>query len=106
MGVAEDDQIGPVLDDQFCSGGLQVIWALRRLLMMRKRCPYCRGRGIVLETEAATSVPESCPVCNRRGYNLVPSDARSCSLCGGSGRIGVPGSWKPCPDCGGIGSRW
>ncbi|MBM3142564.1 MAG: hypothetical protein FJ005_05910 [Chloroflexi bacterium] len=76
-------------------------------MMNRKRCAYCRGQGSAPPGIGEPSAPEPCPVCNQRGYNLVPSDAVLCSLCQGSGRVAAGGGdWKPCPDCGGIGSRW
>jgi len=75
-------------------------------MMNRKRCAYCRGQGSAPGL-GGPSAPEPCPVCNQRGYNLVPSDAVLCSLCQGSGRVPAGGgSWKSCPECGGIGSRW
>ena len=74
-------------------------------MMLRKRCPYCRGQGAV-PGSGGPSATEPCPVCNQRGYNLVPGDAVLCSLCRGSGRVIAGLGWKPCPDCGGIGSRW
>ncbi len=75
-------------------------------MMLRKRCPYCKGQGAV-PGHTGPSIPEPCPVCNQRGYNLVPADAVTCPLCGGGGRVRAAGEmWKPCPDCGGIGSKW
>jgi len=75
-------------------------------MMLRKRCPYCRGRGSAPGPEGP-SAPEPCPVCNQRGYNLVPSGAGLCSCCQGSGRVQAgDGCWRPCPECAGIGSRW
>lgn len=75
-------------------------------MMMRKRCPYCKGQGAVKSDSSATLV-EPCPVCGQRGYNLVPSNALTCALCQGSGRLSTgERGWRVCPDCGGIGSRW
>jgi DnaJ-class molecular chaperone len=75
-------------------------------MMLRKRCPFCRGQGSTPGPEGP-SAPEPCPVCNQRGYNLVPSDAGLCSCCQGSGRVRAGGEgWKPCPECDGIGSKW
>jgi DnaJ-class molecular chaperone len=75
-------------------------------MMLRKRCPYCRGQGSAPGPEGP-SAPEPCPVCNQRGYNLVPSHAGLCSCCQGSGRVRAgDGGWRPCPECAGIGSSW
>jgi hypothetical protein len=75
-------------------------------MMLRKRCPYCRGQGLAPGPEGP-SAPEPCPVCNQRGYNLVPIDAGLCSCCQGSGRVRAgDGGWRPCLDCDGIGSKW
>jgi DnaJ-class molecular chaperone len=73
-------------------------------MVIRKRCPYCKGQGAIAGHDKTTVEP--CPVCNQRGYNLVPSSAVTCTLCQGTGRIFSGGTGKICPDCGGIGSRW
>ena len=76
-------------------------------MMLRKRCAYCRGQRAVPGSKGLSTPVEPCPVCNQRGYNLVPGDAVLCGCCGGTGRLPVgDGSWKPCPDCGGIGFKW
>ena len=76
-------------------------------MMMRKRCAYCRGQGAISGTGGPSALLETCPVCNQRGYNLVPSDAELCSVCQGSGHVRAgDGGWRPCPDCSGIGSKW
>lgn len=74
-------------------------------MMIKKRCPYCKGQGAVTSYGSATIQP--CPVCNQRGYNLVPGTSLTCALCQGTGRlVGGGGIGKICPDCGGIGSKW
>ena len=76
-------------------------------MMLRKRCAYCRGQGAVPGSGELSAPSEPCPVCNQRGYNLVPGDAIPCGCCGGTGRLpSGGGSWKPCPDCSGIGFKW
>jgi hypothetical protein len=76
-------------------------------MMLRKRCAYCRGQGAVPGAEEPSAPLEPCPVCNQRGYNLVPGDAVLCGCCQSSGRMPAGGgNWKPCPDCSGIGYRW
>jgi DnaJ-class molecular chaperone len=76
-------------------------------MMLRKRCTYCRGQGSVASSEGPSAPPEPCPVCNQRGYNLVPGGAALCGCCRGSGRVPAGGAnWRPCPDCNGIGYKW
>jgi DnaJ-class molecular chaperone len=76
-------------------------------MMLRKRCAYCRGQGLALGSEVPSASPEPCPVCNQRGYNLVPGGAALCGCCQGSGRVpDGGGGWRPCPDCNGIGFKW
>jgi len=76
-------------------------------MMLRKRCPYCRGQGVAPSPAGPSAPAEPCPVCEQRGYNLVPGDAMPCSCCQGSGRVPAGGgSWQPCPDCSGIGFMW
>jgi len=75
--------------------------------MLRKRCPYCRGQGAVPGDEGHSAPSEPCPVCNQRGYNLVPGGAVLCGCCQGSGRVRAGGGgWRPCPECSGIGFMW
>jgi len=76
-------------------------------MMLRKRCPYCRGQGAVPGNEGHSAPSEPCPVCNQRGYNLVPGDAVLCGCCQGSGHVRAGGGgWRPCPECSGIGFMW
>jgi DnaJ-class molecular chaperone len=76
-------------------------------MMLRKRCAYCRGQGLVAGAGGSSALPETCPVCNQRRYNLVPGAASICGCCGGSGRVPAGnGVWRPCPDCNGIGYKW
>jgi hypothetical protein len=75
--------------------------------MLRKRCAYCRGKASVSGAEGPSAPTEPCPVCNQRGYNLVPGSAEICGCCQGSGRVSAGGgNWRPCPDCNGIGFKW
>ncbi len=61
---------------------------------------------MVPSPDGPSAAPEACPVCNQRGYNLVPGDATLCGVCQGSGRVMGSGDGKPCPDCHGIGYTW
>lgn len=75
-------------------------------MMIKKRCPYCKGQGAVPDDATRVSV-QPCPVCNQRGYNLVPDDALICGLCQGTGRSPGGGKgWRVCPEREGIGSKW
>jgi DnaJ-class molecular chaperone len=75
-------------------------------MIMDKRCPYCKGQGTVPDpTGSAPRRP--CPVCNRKGFNLVPRDANHCAYCHGNGTIPQEGGgMQMCPDCKGIGFTW
>lgn len=76
-------------------------------MMLRKRCPYCRGQRAVSGSGEISAPAGPCPVCNNRGYNLVPADAVLCGCCQGSGHVqSGSGGWRPCPECGGIGFMW
>ena len=76
-------------------------------MMLRKRCPYCRGQGAVPDSRGISATAEPCPVCSQRGYNLVPGDANLCGCCQGSGYVPAGDRGRePCPECGGIGFMW
>jgi len=76
-------------------------------MIMEKRCPYCHGQGTIPDPNPILSPRAACPVCQGRGYNLVPRDANSCGFCRATGKIeGGEAVTRICPDCNGIGYRW
>jgi DnaJ-class molecular chaperone len=76
-------------------------------MIMEKRCPYCKGHGMLPDPGEVISKRKACPVCMGRGFNLVPKDANRCSFCQGTGQVATEhGNSKLCPDCRGIGSIW
>jgi DnaJ-class molecular chaperone len=76
-------------------------------MMMDKRCPFCHGQGTIPDQNGVMSPRASCPICQGRGFNLVPRDADRCAFCRGTGKVeSESGGEKICPDCGGIGYKW
>lgn len=75
-------------------------------MILERKCPYCRAQGTLPDPGNPISPRKACPICNGRGYNLVPRDANLCPLCQGNGRALGPKEETPCLECHGIGSVW
>jgi DnaJ-class molecular chaperone len=76
-------------------------------MMMEKRCPYCHGQGTVPDPKGILSTRAACPICQGRGFNLIPKSAELCGFCRSNGKVDAEdGGTKICPDCKGLGFTW